>query len=322
MKQDSSMGDIADDLMDQAIDQLAEEYLANNNMATKKTTTKKPAEVGWDKAETVKASPQKETKPVPPVANDVPFGSPSKLTEAIAAARAAWEKGNVTRNGVSTSPTGETYNYYLTEDVMQFFTEHFKSSGHLDTNMRVEAGMNIITLTLDLYRDGYNKRVEANLGSPTSMSDFGARITYAPKYLLAIMFGISIQTDSDAFGTGVNKTTQQHGNTSGTTKPNQGNPTNNSSVPNPVTPAAAPVAAQPNISNNSSASVDNVGERKAEPVLEHSQSYPVAKKFIEDASSVILLDQAETKVENASKLFDHERAELKELIQTRRSELK
>jgi hypothetical protein len=191
--------------------------------------------------------------------------------------------------------------------------------------------MNVMALTFDHYLSGSVKTVSANLGSPTSMADFGSRITYAPKYLLAIMFGISIQTDNDAFGTGINKNNQiQH----------EGNNTN--STANSSNAVRNMDSGNGNISNlrsntqperNTQHTAPSKGVPDTNPVannvqptegtgVEHSKSYPVAKSFITNASSAILLDEAERKVTNATGLHDFEKAELAQLIQERRNEVK
>ena len=287
-------------------------------MATKKTTTKKvtPAEAGWDKVDSVKAPAKKEVPEQPPVENSVPFGSPSELSKAIMEVRKAWNKADVPKNGHATTPTGNAYSYYLTDDVLDFVNQQLASKGYVDMSMEVENGMNIMSLTLDHYISGSSKTVRANLGSPTSMGDFGSRITYAPKYLLAIMFGISIQTDSDAFGTGINKNNQtQHGSPDKNSVSANAGVASDSGNNGGVPAATVPAVAGGNTGNNYTAV--NAGTRR----VEHSKSYPIAKSFIEKASSLVMLDQAETKVTNATGLLDTEKSELFAFIQVRRNEL-
>jgi len=291
---------------------------------TKKATTKKAtkkkvasADAGWDKVESVKATTAPAGDERPPVDNAVPFGSPTELTQAIKKIRDEWNKGTVKRNGVSVATNGDEYTYYLTEDVMDFVSAQLGADGVIDSSMEVIDGMNVMTLTLDYYRSGEKKIVSANLGSPTSMADFGSRITYVPKYLLAIMFGISIQTDKDAFGVGVHKDKyNERRNSQPTSKDSSGNPPSKNSDT-----VVANVTSSGSSSSASVGPVETSSTSGPKGDVEHSSSYPKAKAFVEKASSKTLLDQAEIKVNNATGLYENEKAELREFIQKRRTEI-
>lgn len=254
----------------------------------------------WDEVQSVE--PQKSTEK-PKVSDDpeegVPFGSKSDLQKLIIAYRKHFKKTTPDKNGQATAPNGTPYSYYLSSDVFEHADEFVSQDGYmLDLHNHVsEAGHNIMQLVLEDIESGEKKVVEANLGSPNTMGDFGARITYAPKYLLAIMFGISVQTDTDAFNNGTVKTVGQPMPVT-ESKPQQ-------------TPQVQNVTSTPEVTTT--APVTTTGEP--------SKSYQKAHEFITKASLPEMLDQALTKVENSSQMSDSEKVQLKQLIEERRSSL-
>lgn len=282
--------------------------------APAKATKAKQAEPAWeDVTPTVKQEVVADTPE-----EGVPFGSQTPVMKCIIGFRKHVAENPIEMNGRATAPNGTVYAYYLSDDVLSAAMSYCESQqALLDLGMYVtEQGFNVMQLKLVDIKSGDEKVVEANLGNPQSTADFGTRITYAPKYLVAMMFGISVQTDSDAFNNGNNI---KHGTN---------NETNSGGVAGDVTPVVPPTGNQPTGSNGSG-NRDNVGvpssggsNGQLNQEVTHSQSYPVAKSFIERALTVDMLNTAEDKVKNAKQLHDFERDELMTLISEKRKTVK
>ena len=140
----------------------------------------------------------------------VPFGSKTKLMNIISEVRTKFNQKPPERNGIATAPDGTKYLYYMNEDLFPFVEKILEgSNAFLDIGMSCVDGSNVMELTLSDIENGTLKTVSAATGNPNSTADFGTRVTYVPKYLLALMFGISIKTDSDAFDNSENKYEKQ-----------------------------------------------------------------------------------------------------------------
>lgn len=240
----------------------------------------------WDEVTSVEPVTSTEKPPVTdnPEAG-VPFGSKSAVQKVVVAYRKHYKENPPEKNGIAITTSGSQYNYYLSSDIFEHADEFVGKQGFILElgNYVNEGGHNVMQLILEHVESGQRKVVDANLGNPNSMADFGARITYAPKYLLAIMFGISVQTDTDANGSGRVKTEPQVQNVTST----------------PEVTTTAPVTT----------------------TSEPSKSYQKAREFIEKASLVEMLDQAAVKVDNSTQMTDEEKGELKLLISERRAQL-
>jgi len=282
--------------------------------APAKATKAKQAEPAWEEVTpTVKQEVVADTPE-----EGVPFGSQTPVMKCLIGFRKHVADNPIEMNGRATAPNGTVYAYYLSDDVLSAAINYCESQqAILDLGMYVtEQGFNVMQLKLVDTKSGDEKIVEANLGNPQSTADFGTRITYAPKYLVAMMFGISVQTDSDAFNNGNN------------IKYGTNNNTDSSSVAGDVAHGVPTAGSKPAGSNDG-------GNRNTDGVLPgsgssgqpnqevaHSQSYPVAKSFIERVLTVDMLNTAEYKVKNAKQLHDFERDELMALISEKRKTIK
>ena len=294
--------------------------------APKKTTTKKTAEkkVKWDDVKSV--APATTQKPAVAPAIDegtVPFGGRTKVEEIIRQYRKHVKKSAIPKNGTAKAPDGTQYNYYLTEDVLDHADEFCEKQGaFLQSWMDVVDGNNVMGLTLEHIDSGHAKKVSADLGRPSSMADFGGRITYAPKYLVAILFGISVQTDTDAYHNGTVKSDNQTNNESNTPNGTGKAPEakKNATTGDPV--GSSSVA--DNSGSSSTGSADNGdiksgGDAKVDVV--ESASFIAARAFINKAYSEVMLAEAETKLANSQKLSDQEKQALASMISQKREEL-
>ena len=283
---------------------------------TKKTSDK----VKWGDVESV-PSPETTVKPkvapeLPADDGAIPFGSRSKIQETIRAYRKHILFSPIEKKGVATAPNGTDYNYYLTDDV---FTHAYKfcdtNGAFLDSWIEVIDGDNVIILTLEHINSGQVKRVSANVGKPSSMSDFGGRITYAPKYLVALLFGISVQTDTDAFQNGTIRSDNQNKNEPNTTTEGKKGAKD---VPTGKDVGSSDGTSSDTGSGDSSSSTgDSSSNASVVSGVEKSASYIAAHAFVEKAYSKSMLDLAATKLANSTKLTDGEKEELATIISTK-----
>jgi len=299
-------------------------------MPTPKKTTTKPAakkavkKVKWDEVESV--TPVTTEKPAVAPAideNTVPFGGRTKVEQIIREYRKHVKKSPIPKNGVAKAPDGTQYNYFLTEDVLDHADDFCEGKGaFLQSWMEVVDGNNVMKLTLEHIDSGHAKQVSADLGRPSSMSDFGGRITYSPKYLVAILFGISIQTDTDAYHNGTVKNDNQINNAKD--KPVTGG----EATKTKATGAKVPTGDVPSVpdsgSGNSTSSPDNGNSKSgsdAKVDAVESASFIAARAFIGKAYSEVMLSEAETKLANSQKLSDDEKGALASMIAEKREEL-
>ena len=286
-------------------------------MATKKTTTTKKTvakKVKWDDVASVAPTTTKKPEVAPDLdENTVPFGGRTKVEEIIRQYRKHVKKNPIPKNGTAKAPDGTQYNYYLTEDVLDHADEFCEKQGaFLQSWMDVVDGNNVMGLTLEHINSGHIKKVSADLGRPSSMADFGGRITYAPKYLVAILFGISVQTDTDAYHNGIIKGDNQTNNEQ--SKSNSGGKDEKGSKDAKVVSPVGSSSVASNSGSSSTGSTDSGG------VVE-SASFIAARAFINKAYSEVMLAEAETKLANSQKLSDQEKQALAAMISQKREEL-
>lgn len=256
---------------------------------------------------------------------DVPFNSLSNIQIAIVEFRKEFKTKPPVKRGRASTPQGEPYNYYLSEDLLDYvinFLEKRKLYLDTETFITVSGGTGIRFTIVDYEpTEGYRRKsVEMSIGNPASVAELGARITYAQKYLISVLFGVSITTDTDAFNNG---------------KINQNERTDNSTIPgdSTATPASGSSAERDAVpsGNTDNTPVRGADNSSPEPVVgvpvaetiptEHTRSYGLAKTFIEKALSNDMLDQAVTKINNSANMRDDEKVELLELVATRRDEV-
>ena len=283
-------------------------------MTTKKT-----------KAVETKATEPEWTTVANKAQNDVPFGSMSNIHKAIQQFRTVINSSPLPRNGVAQTPGIKEYRYCLSEDVVSIADKFLQSEKlFLDTGSHIaDTGETVVTMTIYDYERGEGeptKMVSISIGKPASTAELGARITYVQKYLVALLFGVSIATDTDAFNNGVIQ--EKHGNNKQTNL--LGNVLGGSSIPVGGTDSPVGVII-PSNSNEDNNSGNNT--RADRPVvqqvqqLEHTKSYPLAKEFIVKSLSQAMLDSAVTKVTNSMTMREDEKAELTALIEQRRKEV-
>ena len=308
-------------------------------MTTKKTTTKKATKekVKWDEVESVKP----DNTPKPTVSQnvnddgDVPFGGASEVEQVIAAYRQYVTDNPIPKKGVAQAPNGNQYSYYLTEDVFNHAYEFCSEKGCLlQQFMDAVDGVNVMSIQLEHLNSGYKKSVSATLGSPSSMADFGGRITYAPKYLIAVLFGISVQTDTDAFMNGQVKNDNKTNNDNTTTRTGDAGVGSGGAGTGETSGGVATEGRDKNVGDSSSGNTipnsDTTGSGSAKSsnvtrndgAVEHTPSYFAAKNFIEKSNSEVMLSEAETKLSNSVKLTDAEKEELTNLLASKREENK
>lgn len=129
-----------------------------------------------------------------------------QLQEIIIDLRKMWRSGDIVeRNGTSITEDGDIFDYYKSEDVLNNVDEFLIEDGYmLDRSMSVDdSGNNILSIrliTTDMEQPETLKEVSANLGSFSSKSDFGTRVTYCSKYLIGVLVGVAVDTDNDVYG--------------------------------------------------------------------------------------------------------------------------
>ena len=258
---------------------------------------------------------------------DVPFRSMSNIQKAILEFRDMFRVNPPVKRGVAkpTGACGVEYNYFLTEDLMDYVNEFLgERKMFLDTETYItNTGGTAIRFTIHDYErtegDTF-KYSDISIGNPASIAELGARITYAQKYLLSVMFGVSIATDTDAFSNGVIK--QENGNNKPDTildVPPSPSPTTD--VLSNESTGDIGTGVNNIITDSGAVPILNATDTVATSPVEHTKSYPLAKEFIVKSLSNEMLDSAVTKVTNSMSMREDEKVELLALITTRRSEV-
>ena len=264
---------------------------------------------------------------------DVPFGSMSNIQKAIIEFRVFFRLEPPKKRGQAVAPNGTTFNYYISEDLVDYADAFLMSKKmFLDTETFVTAtGQTAMRFTIHNYErtEGENtKSSEISLGTPSSVSDLGARITYAQKYLIGSLFGVSVATDTDAFNNGVIIDKHETNRNDGTSVPSDvadtvtangsnilGSGTGDKSATVPITSSRSSNDSATNDAGSVAVPVAEAGQ------IEHTKSYPLAKEFIVKSLSQAMLDSAVIKVTNSVSMRDEEKTELLALIEQRRTEV-
>lgn len=258
---------------------------------------------------------------------DVPFRSLSNIQQAIKDFRKKFKTNPPVKRGKANTPSGEPYNYFLSEDLLDYvqkFLEKRKLYLDTETFITVSGGTGIRFTIIDYERTegDTHKFSEISIGTPASVAELGARITYAQKYLISVLFGVSIATDTDAFNNG--KTIEHDkqtvaDNVADTVSNNDSANVESSSRDESV---GVPHTEQPTGTDSTTSPERPVGvavEKTGE--VAHTKSYGLAKTFIEKALSNDMLDQAVTKINNSANMTEEEKKELLELVGSRRKEV-
>lgn len=298
-------------------------------MPTKKTTTKKTEKMKWDKIKSVEASPEaKKEAEATEESAVVPFGR--TVQDLITKYRQHIKENPIEQKGKATSPEGNEYNYFLSGDVFDHAAEFcVNEDAFLEQEIRNEGDTNVFYMHISLNEEAakHQKTVSVNLGKPQNLGDFGARITYAPKYLVAVMFGITVQTDADAYRNGVIISNNDNDNENG-----QGQDRDSSYVISDSDSVGSdrvsnlPSNGDTNRNDNNdirtaSTPVSTTGGNTPTPTVEPSPSFIAAKTFIDKSQSEQMLKEAEVKLGNSSRLSQEEKDDLASLIAVKRGEL-
>ena len=102
------------------------------------------------------------------------------------------------RNGTGKSKSGATYKYVTLDDLINGTRPFLMKYGIGFTQLVNNDKLN----TVLFHSDSDTKMTsEINLGSPKEMQDYGSRITYARRYSLQSILGLSAEEDTDAVPT-------------------------------------------------------------------------------------------------------------------------
>jgi len=101
------------------------------------------------------------------------------------------------RNGHGTTVKGKEYNYVTFDDLIAGIRHNMNMNGLLYTQQIQDDKM----ITELVHTSSGTKIVSSiSLGNPANMQDYGARISYARRYSLTALLGLTSEDDSDAEG--------------------------------------------------------------------------------------------------------------------------
>lgn len=193
------------------------------------------------------------------------------------------------RNGKG-SVNGKTYSYVTLDDLINGIRPSLERNGLVFT--QAVYGDKLITA---LVHAPSGTRLtpdsEIMLGKPTHMQDYGSRVTYARRYSLMALLGISAEEDIDAAGS-------------------------------KEVPAAAPVEVpqhSPSESITPSQSITPTPSGPTGPETGFSPSYLKARTAIETAYSIEALEMIAGQIEKSVKLDFQEKKMLTDILMNRKS---
>lgn len=190
------------------------------------------------------------------------------------------------RNGSGKTANGKTYKYVTLDEMLQTATPVLQKYGvgftqlvqtdKMETKLfHVESGTELVSVI--------------NLGSPNNMQDYGGRITYAKRYALGALLGLSSEEDVDA-----------------------------TPIPAEKAPASVQVAAEkPDIARD----LSEAPEVKDTPQTVRSESFQKAHGMISSAVTLEALDHITGQIEKTPRLNAEEKVDLSEIIVARRKEV-
>lgn len=222
---------------------------------------------------------KKTTTKTPVKERDVPFFDKGDLSDLINEYRTHCRTNPIPQNG-----QGQMYKYVVLADFQNHIDSFLANSkAYRTSDMKVsEAGENVVYAGIKLGTE--KKSVYANIGTPKNIQDLGARITYAQKYLLSVLFGVSIQTNAD-----------DDGETKG------------------VAPIVTPV-----VTTVKPEAVASVAPILVVTAPTDSPLFTSAQNAIRACISIAELDAMKGKVENAKKLNTEEQKTLLAFVEERR----
>lgn len=189
------------------------------------------------------------------------------------------------RNGSGKTANGKTYKYVTLDEMLQTATPVLQKYGvgftqlvqtdKMETKLfHVESGTELVSVI--------------NLGSPNNMQDYGGRITYAKRYALGALLGLSSEEDVDA-----------------------------TPIPEDKKPATPAPAEKPDIAKD----ISEAPEVKDTPQTVRSESFQKAHGMISSAVTLEALDHIKGQIEKTPRLNAEEKVDLSEIIIARRKEI-
>jgi len=189
------------------------------------------------------------------------------------------------RNGSGKTANGKTYKYVTLDEMLQTATPVLQKYGvgftqlvqtdKMETKLfHVESGTELVSVI--------------NLGSPNNMQDYGGRITYAKRYALGALLGLSSEEDVDA-----------------------------TPIPEDKKPATPAPAEKPDIAKD----ISEAPEVKDTPQTVRSESFQKAHGMISSAVTVDALDHISGQIAKTPRLNAEEKVDLQEVIVARRKEV-
>jgi len=189
------------------------------------------------------------------------------------------------RNGSGKTANGKVYKYVTLDEMLQTATPVLQKYGvgftqlvqtdKMETKLfHVESGTELVSVI--------------NLGSPNNMQDYGGRITYAKRYALGALLGLSSEEDVDATPIPEDKKTQ-------------------ASVQVAQTDIAKDISEAPEVENTSQ--------------TVRSESFQKAHGMISSAVTLEALDHIKGQIEKTPRLNAEEKVDLSEIIVARRKEV-
>ena len=193
------------------------------------------------------------------------------------------------RNGSGKTANGKTYKYVTLDEMLQTATPVLQKYGvgftqlvqtdKMETKLfHVESGTELVSVI--------------NLGSPNNMQDYGGRITYAKRYALGALLGLSSEEDVDATPILEDKK-------------------------NPAASVQVPGKVETDISKD----ISEAPEVKDTPQTVRSESFQKAHGMISSAVTLEALDHITGQIEKTPRLNAEEKVDLSEIIVARRKEV-
>ncbi len=199
------------------------------------------------------------------------------------------EKLVLPRNGEGKASSGKVYKYVTLDDMIQIAGPVLQKYG-LGFTQLVQTDK--METKLFHFASGTEMSSMINLGSPNNMQDYGGRITYAKRYALGAILGLSSEEDVDA-----------------TPIPEAKAPTTGAALQAaPEKPAEV-------------APAEKKEDAPAAPNVVRSENFTKAKTAIDTAYSAEALEMISGQIDRSTRLSDEEKVELKALLKARDTEV-
>lgn len=193
------------------------------------------------------------------------------------------------RNGSGKTANGKTYKYVTLDEMLQTATPVLQKYGvgftqlvqtdKMETKLfHVESGTELVSVI--------------NLGSPNNMQDYGGRITYAKRYALGALLGLSSEEDVDA-----------------------------TPIPEYKKNPAASVQVPGKVETDIAKDISEAPEVKDTPQTVRSESFQKAHGMISSAVTVDALEHISGQIAKTPRLNDEEKVELQAIIVARKTEV-